>query len=163
MKRIACFIIVIFCSITATISQDSKANMVPSVIPAPVELQMGTGHFKILPSTAVSFPAKSPETKQIAGMLSAKLAAVSGFPIPVREGVMTANMGNIILAINPAEDKLLGKEGYKLIINEGMINLSANTPAGLFYGVQTLFQVLPVTAGKDGRQYRCGPACFNHH
>ena len=150
MKRIACFFTFIFFSFLTSFSQNNNLNQAPSIIPAPVEMQMGKGLFKAMPSTAVSIPAKNPEARKIAELLSSTLAAASGFSIPVREGVTTANMGNIILSINGTAEKILGNEGYKLTINQGMISLSANTPAGLFYGVQTLLQLLPANAGKPG-------------
>jgi len=49
--------------------------------------------------------------------------------------------GNISLAI--VQDATLGNEGYKLIVNPNSVLLSANKPAGLFYGMQTLVQLLP--------------------
>jgi hypothetical protein len=39
-------------------------------------------------------------------------------------------------------DTVLGNEGYRLLINDKGITLSANTPAGLFYGHQTLRQLV---------------------
>jgi hexosaminidase len=37
----------------------------------------------------------------------------------------------------------LGNEGYKLLVTPQTVSLSANKPAGLFYGMQTLIQLLP--------------------
>nr|WP_294992185.1 family 20 glycosylhydrolase [uncultured Sediminibacterium sp.] len=42
-------------------------------------------------------------------------------------------------------DTALGTEGYRLTITPKNIIISANNPAGLFYGTQTFFQLLPVT------------------
>ena len=44
--------------------------------------------------------------------------------------------------------KKLGPEGYKLRVEGRGIEIVANAPAGLFYGVQTLLQLLPA-AGVD--------------
>jgi hexosaminidase len=38
----------------------------------------------------------------------------------------------------------LGKEGYRLSVDENTIRIAAAEPAGVFYGVQTLRQLLPV-------------------
>ena len=42
----------------------------------------------------------------------------------------------------------LGTEGYRLQVSEDGINISAATPAGLFYGSVTLWQLLTPTAGR---------------
>jgi len=41
------------------------------------------------------------------------------------------------------DDKELGEEGYELNITEEMVELKANKPAGIFYGIQTIRQLLP--------------------
>ncbi|MGB8706186.1 MAG: family 20 glycosylhydrolase, partial [Gillisia sp.] len=50
---------------------------------------------------------------------------------------------NILLTLNDKKDPILEKEGYKLSIKSDQIAISANTPAGLFYGTQTLLQLFP--------------------
>jgi len=43
-------------------------------------------------------------------------------------------------------DASLGEEGYRLQVTTTNVVISANKPAGLFYGVQSFFQLLPKTA-----------------
>jgi len=50
------------------------------------------------------------------------------------------NLGNIHLILNG--DTRLGEEGYELIVDSYGIRIQANFPAGLFYGIQTLRQML---------------------
>ncbi|MDR3563157.1 MAG: family 20 glycosylhydrolase, partial [Negativicutes bacterium] len=47
----------------------------------------------------------------------------------------------------------LGEEGYKLEITPGSLFLSANRPAGLFHGVQTIRQLLPAAIESHELQY----------
>lgn len=51
---------------------------------------------------------------------------------------------NITLDLLSEPDTSLGEEGYKLTVNMSQINLSANTAAGIFYGMQTLLQMVPL-------------------
>jgi len=64
--------------------------------------------------------------------------------------IVKKKSGDVLLNLNP-ENKNLGKEGYELIIQDGQIRISANTNAGVFYGIQSLRQVLPIEiqGGKD--------------
>ena len=54
-------------------------------------------------------------------------------------------MGDIIeLTLDPSLETTLGKEGYRLdVLPPPIIRITAATPAGLFYGGQTLRQLLP--------------------
>ena len=52
----------------------------------------------------------------------------------------------IVLAIDP---KIQGSEAYRLTVTERRITISGNTPAGVFYGIQTLRKALPVTAAEE--------------
>lgn len=56
----------------------------------------------------------------------------------------------ITFAINDSVNVELGEEGYLLEVRPAGIMVSANTEAGLFYGCQTLLQILPVEANGLG-------------
>jgi len=49
----------------------------------------------------------------------------------------------IRLELNKTPDNELGAEGYHLAVTTKNIVIRANQPAGLFYGIQTLLQLLP--------------------
>jgi hexosaminidase len=113
-----------------------------SLIPVPVTMQMGTGSFIIKNSTGIHISGASDDSKRVAGFLAQKLNTATGFSIPVTAaGNAENNTGNINLGI--INDPTLGNEGYKLNVTSSSIVLMANAPAGLFYGVQSLNQLLP--------------------
>jgi hexosaminidase len=113
--------------------QKSQINLIPQ----PAEINQTTGLFRLSGSSTIGFD--SPESAEIADMLSQKLSKATGFAIKPRQ----AGSGPIILKLNKTSDPKLGKEGYALSVSSGAVLISANQPAGLFYGVQTLLQLLP--------------------
>jgi hexosaminidase len=138
MKRIFCllsFITFIFCA-------DAQHKI--SILPEPVEIKTGDGFFLLNPSSSISTSTADAELSRLAEQLSAKLAITTGFKMPVRAGgIMTNNVGNILLQINKSNELVLGNEGYRLNIGQTLITISANKPAGLYYGIQSLLQLLP--------------------
>lgn len=63
--------------------------------------------------------------------------------------VVEANAGDIVLSLE-TEDMNLGKEGYMLKVTDDQVKIASNSETGLFYGIQSLLQLLPgeVLAGK---------------
>jgi hexosaminidase len=108
------------------------------LIPKPSSLLPGAGEFQISPDTKIVFSTNS-ETTTIADHLSAQLQQ-AGYPVAAVRGDPVQEAGNIQLMLNGGAD--LGEEGYELSIGTDAIQLSAHQPAGLFYGVQTVLQIM---------------------
>ena len=85
---------------------------------------------------------RSAELKQIGQYLAEKLNPTTGFKIAVGQTDGNQLPGNIYLSLQPT-DAQLGDEGYQLVITSDVVNLTANKPAGLFNGIQTLRQLFP--------------------
>jgi hexosaminidase len=116
-------------------SSDKTASIVaadPSIIPQPVTLNVTDGTFEISKNTVISY--KDKELADIAGYLSAGLGGVR-----VKEG----SGAGITLMLTSGDDQKIGTEGYKLEVKKSGITISAGKPNGIFYGVQTLLQMLP--------------------
>ncbi|MBA2561593.1 MAG: family 20 glycosylhydrolase, partial [Chitinophagaceae bacterium] len=113
-----------------------------SIIPQPVSLQAGTGSFQLAKTTVIEVIAANPEVKKVADSLSKKLSNATGFNLSVVPGnTPSGNPGTISFSL--INDAAIGKEGYKLDVTPDAVKISANAPAGLFYGMQTLLQLLP--------------------
>ena len=78
-------------------------------------------------------------------MLASLLRPATGLPLTVRHTGQPAKLqGNVVLDLHASLENALGKEGYALEVRpNGLIAITAATPAGLFYGGQTLRQLLP--------------------
>jgi len=107
------------------------------IIPQPVELQLLKGEFTLKGSALISY--NSTECRQVAEMLMKKLNVATGFTLKIQQG----KKGMIQLNINESSDNRFGNEGYTLISTSKGVIISANQPAGLFYGMQTLLQLFP--------------------
>lgn len=108
-----------------------------TLIPQPVEVQTASGNFLLTKSATISY--NRPEATSVAGMLAEKLNKPTGFALKAQQG----NKGTIQLNLNATADNKIGSEGYTLNVTTKNVILSANQPAGLFYGMQTLLQLLP--------------------
>lgn len=117
-----------------------------SIIPQPLHLQQTNGGFRILPATKIVYQKDNQDLKAIGSRLSDKIKDVTGLRLPVVEGVSTPGQNQIFLTL---EDKdTLGNEGYRLTVTNDRVVLNGNKPAGVFYGAETIYQLLPV----DDRQ-----------
>lgn len=111
-----------------------------AIIPEPVRLVKQAGHF-ILPNNITIQVGKSPELKQTVAFLKERLSVPTGYYVSMISPPTTN--ATIKLIINDTEDATLGNEGYHLAVGLKQIIIRANKPAGVFYGVQTLLQLLP--------------------
>ncbi|MDQ3394201.1 MAG: beta-N-acetylhexosaminidase [Bacteroidota bacterium] len=124
--------------------QESSAVLdgAPSIIPKPVKVERMKSSFTINPGTKIFASGNNPEVLRIAQMLAQQIETASGVIVPVAQSDDT---GNSIRAIffNLDPDLGLGPEGYQLYVKDTGIEIIAVEPAGLYYGFQTLVQLLP--------------------
>ncbi len=112
-----------------------------SIIPMPLEITKLNKNYKISNSTTIYLHGSEDKLTGIANYLKDRFeAAVSNTSIKISNE--TSEEKGIHFIINDAIDMDLGEEGYRLESDNNLI-ITANEPSGVFYGVQTLFQLLP--------------------
>ncbi len=122
-------------------ARPGSASEVIHVIPLPVSVETRAGSFLITPATRVV--AEGPAANEVAMLVDALMPALgyrlqfAGRPAPT---------GSIQLGVEPSLREQLGEEGYELDATTEAVILRAGTRAGLFYGIQTLRQLLPPVA-----------------
>jgi len=108
------------------------------IIPQPLVVKQSEGYFIINSKTKIApLPTLKSKGKQLKSLL--KLA--TGFELEIIEPSVSNNIISLSLDENL---KNLGEEGYKLLVNPGGIDIKATTEKGIFYGIQTLRQLLPI-------------------
>jgi len=120
-----------------------------SIIPEPVQIQAGAGTFVLTPDVVIHVPPNNPEIKAIAERFSESLVPITGFPLRVQVPVGNPGGRSISLALATPAISSLQEEGYQLVSNQAGAKIVANKPAGLFYGLQTLEQMIPVGPEKN--------------
>jgi hexosaminidase len=113
-----------------------------AVIPKPTRIEMRTGAFKVGPKTQIYLETDSTDARWVGEYLSTLLSKPVGHALPVQVAKHAGQRRDAIvlsLKASPA----LGPEGYEMSVSRDTIRLSAPKVAGLFYGVQTLRQMLP--------------------
>lgn len=111
------------------------------VVPEPVSIQSKPGTFSLNKTTVVV--AENKAAVAVAESASALLGKVTGYPMSVKTGSTGTADNQIIFKLNHSPETLLGTEGYRLLADGNGVTISANKPAGLFYGMQTVLQLLP--------------------
>lgn len=107
----------------------------PALIPVPEEMTVGSGCFTLTKNAAITIETPSEELEGIARYFNEKISPATGFEVPVEKH------GKITFCLT--DDEELGDEGYQLSVKRGDIRVTAHKPAGVFYGVQTILQLLP--------------------
>ncbi len=111
-----------------------------SIIPRPIKLKVKEGTFTLTPETVILASAGG---RAVGEYLSRLLAPATGVELAVKEtGRLDERADSITLRINSGQGKL-GPEGYTLIVLNDRVTIEATAPAGLFYGCQTLRQLMP--------------------
>ena len=116
-----------------------------ALIPVPASVVMTAGQsFAVGPQTAVYVPPGSDDVKRVARFLADLIGHATETPIQVRPASGPPAPGGISLVLD-ASREALGDEGYALAVAAEGVRITARTPAGVFYGVQTLRQLMPAS------------------
>jgi hexosaminidase len=118
-----------------------------TIIPNPVSYIAEKGSFVVTPTTKVVLENSNPELLQVADLY---FGSLMGKDLELVQKKPTKSSKTINVVLNPISDDSIGKEGYSLQVNPNAIILKANSVAGIFYGLQTLDQLLNFNAVSKG-------------
>jgi len=125
---------VFFANAATAFSQNKRI----SIIPQPAVMREGTGTFTIDANTAIVVGSNDREAMKVAAMLNVELKKAAGFSLNIENAPRKKGIHFLLSTEEP-----LGNEGYRLAVTTEDISIFASKPAGLFYGLQTLLQLMP--------------------
>jgi len=137
MKKLSLLSICCFIAFLS-FGQNDKGGL--AIIPEPVSVITKDGEFT-LPKHILLQAGPQADVKLVTDYLRTKLVTASDLRVTVRNEFSVP--ATIKLILNTKADTVLGKEGYQLWVTKKGIVINANEAGGLFYGVQTLIQLLP--------------------
>lgn len=132
-------IVVSLCVLASSVVAAQPVTNDISLIPQPVSLVKNAGQF-ILPKQVVIVCPDNDTVKKTAGRLADAISTATGKKVTIQtSGGKALNTIRLSLTYGKSSPA----EGYRLKVSSTGVLLEAATPAGLFYGTQTLLQLLP--------------------
>ncbi len=111
------------------------------LVPRPESIKRGEGVFRFSANTEILFA--DPKLGSEADLFAAAVEQLYGFR-PAMKAATSSRPNTIFLSLEG--NVSLGNEGYRLMVSTGEVLVQARSAAGIFYGLQTLYQLMP--AGK---------------
>src|SRR6266498_1104503 len=127
--------LVVFCiSCVSTYAQQVN------IIPYPQQVSMQSGSFNLSHATKIYYDASCNNEAIFLQQALKDEQQLKVFAAKKKDAVIKT--GNIYLNIYDADSVTLGKEGYTLKVDENNIVVNAATTVGVFYGVQSIRQLI---------------------
>ncbi|MFC3198719.1 beta-N-acetylhexosaminidase [Parapedobacter deserti] len=127
--------------IIAALSQSFKIQAQErqfSIIPQPQQLEPQHGAFSFRKTTTIRLDNSNGELRALGELLAQGLYERTG----IRPRIISGGGGNNTITLRLAQDTL-GDEGYRLKVDKGGIMAQAAKANGLFYAIQTIYQLMP--------------------
>jgi len=116
------------------------------IIPKPQSYQATDDVFQLTSDVQINY---SEGLKTLAAYLADAISPATGWDFSIEK--TTNSVGKTILLILD-DTKKIQKEAYQLSVKTNLVKITASTPAGIFYGIQTLLQMLPTEIYSKQRQ-----------
>ena len=133
------FLISFFLLLVSTIGFSQE---VISIIPEPVSLTQNSGYFVLSGKTKIITNGDE-SVLPLVKMFAGRVDFLTGNKLTVTS---KGKGKNISLQINKTRNNEIGDEGYVLEIQPSGVNVAANNPSGIFYGLQSLLQLVSLNS-----------------
>jgi hexosaminidase len=133
------FSALILLSVQAIRGFEHKAGS-SSIVPFPAQINVLEGMFRLQSTT---FILVDPFSESTGALLAERLRRATGYDFPLRRWAEGVNQSGAITLTAQDSDTRLGPEGYEVAVTPDQIAIRAPGSAGLFYGTQSLLELLP--------------------
>lgn len=139
MKKMKLFAVAALCIAAASCSNRGEVTADYNVVPMPQQIELVAGEgYKLTSATSIVYTEGDSALLNDANLLAGYLAQMTGLNLAVAPGV--PGDGVIALASSLENEN---PEAYELTVTEHGITINGSTPAGTFYGIQTLRKSIP--------------------
>jgi len=115
-----------------------------NIIPKPEKISILEGEFTISKDTKILIHSDTEKIRYAVAYFNNLLSSSTGYTLQVVVSEDSTVQENMIVLTTQGTDSKLGDEGYNLSVHKNTVHIRANTAAGIFYGIQTVRQLLPV-------------------
>lgn len=131
----------LFC-LAALFAHPLRAQEKIGIIPEPVSYKLGQGSYQLPSRLVLVNESGDSVVSNVARQFGEQVGRPTGYLFEIMDG-QEVEEDAIWLLLNEEADEELGSEGYRLSIRYDGIKVRANAAAGIYYGLQSLLQLLP--------------------
>jgi hexosaminidase len=143
--RIVSVLLLMAVTIANSFSQGEKSS---NIIPEPVSIKFLDGSFSLTDQTKLYLTENNVKNSALSLIISELFYRNTAIRFEVITSDEKKVRSGVSLKLNLNWDSVISHEGYWLTVEKEKIIIAANTEAGLFYGFQTLLQLIP-SGNKD--------------
>lgn len=129
------------CALSALSAENLYGGENIKIVPIPVSVINRDGNFSLSKETKLVLNFKGADSENITEALLSHLNKFYGIEGLKQIYSEKPSKNSIFINLNPKSD--IKKEGYILTVKKNGIVLEASAPNGLFYGIQSLVQMMP--------------------
>lgn len=137
---ISFFLLLVFIVLPSCSDKKTDGAESISVLPVPLDSQLKNGSFSWNDKTSIVIIGDNKELEKCATFLKQILSKSTGNNITITKGDKENADNAIVLAVDKDID---GSEAYNLQVSKNNILVKGSQPVGVFYGIQTLLQLMP--------------------
>jgi hexosaminidase len=139
-NAIATFFMIVGCFLSG---QSVGADESIALVPQPLRIERRAGEFVLNNDAAILVDKNSADAARVGQQLAERIRRSTGFNMAVTPFDGNTATHNAIMLTAKQANTAIGAEGYTLDATTDGVTIAAGDGPGLFYGVQTLLQLLP--------------------